>query len=148
MQTLPYLSSPACVHPAAERVETRRATLNGKRMTLHLCAYGWSTRTSWGHSAYCPELNLSARVRYYNRTWEAHRFDSVISCLWDKVLDTDAKHRAEKNREERAYREWRKGRAEWEKRTGKAWGTWPREENWEPFFKAWKRKHPARKPRA
>ena len=148
MHTIPCLSSPAIVHPAAERVQTRRVTLNGKRQTVHLCAYGWSTRHSWGHSAYCPELNLEARIRYYNRTWEAERFNSVLSCLWDKILDTDAKHRAEKRRRDRAFAEWRKGREAWMRETGKGWNEWERGENWEPFFKAWKRKHPARKPRA
>ena len=40
----------------------------------------WETRGSWGHRAYVlkdgSELSQAKR-RYYNRTWEAYRFQSV-----------------------------------------------------------------------
>ena len=111
--SLPYLSSPACVHPAAERVDTVRVTLNGKRKTLHLCAYGWSTRYSWGHTAYCPELGIEAKIRYYNRTWEAERFNSVIASLLDKCKMTDGNYRKAKAREARELRAYCKDRDKW-----------------------------------
>ena len=43
----------------------------------------WSTRNAWGHSckvyagdAYAPSGR--AKVRYYNRTWEAYQYQSVM----------------------------------------------------------------------
>ena len=55
---------------------------NGKMMgTIHIKAEGWSTRHSWGHKAEIwanGTLAVSCRYRYYNRTWEAYRFQSVL----------------------------------------------------------------------
>jgi hypothetical protein len=100
----------ATVHPAAEREDTK--TINGK--TIHLLAYGWSTRRSWGHTAYCPELGLTNKIRYYNRTWEAHRFDSVIHGLLYKCrMQLDGDFRKAENK---AVRERRKARREAAKR--------------------------------
>lgn len=110
MQLLPCLSTPSIVHPAAERTVTRRITIDGKRQTIHLCAYGWETRNAWGHSAYCPELNISAKCRYYNRTWEAERFDGVIASLLEKCRMQDAGYRKAKAREDRELKAWRKAR--------------------------------------
>ena len=53
--------------------------------SVHLCAYGYETRYSWGHIAFCPELGICQKITYYNRTWEAHRFDTVIRRLKEKV---------------------------------------------------------------
>ena len=137
MQLLPYLSTPAIVRPAAERTVARRVTINGKRQTVHLCAYGWETRNAWGHSAYCPELNLFSKVRYYNRTWEAQRFDSVISDLLHKCRMLDAGYRKAKAREAREYKAWNEAR--WadgvtaEDRMGPAWS-----------FKAWQKRERAK----
>ena len=99
MSLIPYPSSPVLCHPAAEREDKKTLTLNGKRQTIHLCAYGWETRYSWGHTAYCPELGISVKFRYYNRTWEAHRFDSVISELLHRVKMTDKNFRAKQRRD-------------------------------------------------
>ena len=105
---LPRTSSPIICHPAAERTDSKRLTLNGKRQTIHLCAYGWETRNSWGHTAYCPELGMEAKIRYYNRTWECHRFDSVISQLLYKVRMTDGKFAAKEREKSRLWKKWAK----------------------------------------
>ena len=138
---LPYLTTPSLVHPAAERTVSRRVTIDGKRQTIHLCAYGWETRSAWGHSAYCPELDISAKVRYYNRTWEAHRFDSVLADLLEKCRMQDAKYRKAKAREDRERKAWNK--ACWadgmtaEDRMSPAWS-----------FKAWQKRERASKAKA
>lgn len=59
------------------------ARLTGGKMIgeVDISAFGWQTRYSWGHeatiSANCMEIARS-RIRYYNRTWESYRFQSVI----------------------------------------------------------------------
>ena len=48
---------------------------------LTICANGWETRYSWGHTAEVwadNKLMATAKIRYYNRTWEEYRFKSVI----------------------------------------------------------------------
>lgn len=141
MQFLPYLSAPAIVRPAAERTVTRRVTIDGKRQTIHLCAYGWETRNSWGHSAYCPELNVFTKIRYYNRTWEAQRFDSVLADLLDKCRMQDAGYRKAKAREAREIRAWNDARMAdgmtAEDRMSPAW-----------TFKAWQKRERAKAKRA
>lgn len=98
-------STSATVHPAPERVESHRVTINGERRTIHICAYGWETRYSWGHTAYCPELGVTDKARYYNRTWESYRFESVIKgCLY-KCRMLDKGFRARERRKARRIRE-------------------------------------------
>lgn len=89
---------------APERVIAKRVTINGERQTIHLCAYGWETRYSWGHAAFCPELHVTEKVRYYNRTWESNRFDSVLSLLMEKCLLCDSKRAAAQRKADRKRR--------------------------------------------
>lgn len=105
-------------HPAAERTDAHRLTINGKRQTIHLCAYGWETRNSWGHSAYCPELGLSAKCRYYNRTWEAHRFDSVMDKLLETCRMRDRKYAAKRRAENRLLNAYCKAKDDFYKANG------------------------------
>jgi len=55
---------------------------NGKMFgTIDIYAEGWETRYSWGHTAEVSvnfETVARAKIRYYNRTWESYRFQSVI----------------------------------------------------------------------
>ena len=59
------------------------ARLTGGKMAgeIDISAHGWETRYSWGHTA---EVSANfhtisrAKFRYYNRTWEVYRFQSVI----------------------------------------------------------------------
>lgn len=55
---------------------------NGKMMGgIEVSARGWETRYSWGHTAEVSvnyEVVARSKFRYYNRTWEAYRFQSVI----------------------------------------------------------------------
>jgi len=48
---------------------------------IRIIARGWETRYSWGHEAYimlgCTQVAY-AKYRYYNRTWESYRFQSVL----------------------------------------------------------------------
>lgn len=61
------------------------ATITDGKMTgeLDITARSWETRYSWGHeatiSANCMEVARS-RIRYYNRTWETYRYQSVLHC--------------------------------------------------------------------
>ena len=135
---IPYPPAPLLCHPAAERTDSKRITLNGKRQTIHLCAYGWEKRYSWGHTAYCPELGLSATIRYYNRTWERHRFDSVIGKLLHECRMTDAAFRRKENAENRLYAKWRRALKENKIK-------WPLPAEWQ--FKAWSKRQKSRKSR-
>ena len=56
---------------------------------ITICANGWQTRYSWGHQAEVwanGVLMATAKIRYYNRTWESYCFKSVIhSALYSYV---------------------------------------------------------------
>ena len=58
------------------------AVSNGRMMgEIWVRAEGWSTRYSWGHTAeVLVDFNVVVRCkyRYYNRTWESYRFQSVL----------------------------------------------------------------------
>ena len=59
---------------------------------IHVTAEGWETRYSWGHTATVTntygDVLASAKYRYYNRTWEAYRFQSVLhAALYNYVRD-------------------------------------------------------------
>lgn len=50
-----------------------------------IVAYSYETRNSWGHKATLihngtHELNRY-KIRYYNRTWECYRYQSVIKSV-------------------------------------------------------------------
>ena len=70
---------------------------NGKKYVFR-CWY-YETRTSWGH--WCEVLDdnyntiCKCRIRYYNRTWEAYTFQSVILQAVEKAfkLKRDAETR-------------------------------------------------------
>lgn len=138
--TLPYPSSPILCHPAAERTDSKRITINGKRQTIHLCAYGWETRNSWGHSAYCPELGLSAKCRYYNRTWEAHRFDSVIAKLLHLCKMQDAAFAKRERKANREFAKYAKARSEWFEENGYNAGNFMDFKTWKKGQKKGKRR--------
>jgi len=53
-----------------------------------IVAYSYDTRSSWGHKAELIRNNdytlNKYKIRYYNRTWETYRYQSVIkSVLYD-----------------------------------------------------------------
>lgn len=59
------------------------ARLTGGKMMgeIDISAYSWETRYSWGHTAEVSvnyETVARAKFRYYNRTWEAYCYQSVI----------------------------------------------------------------------
>lgn len=48
---------------------------------LDFLCRGWDTSRAWGHECFVIDGALEVareRVRYYNRTWEAYRFQSVM----------------------------------------------------------------------
>lgn len=48
----------------------------------------WNTGGKWGHRAVCLYNGYQvaeAKIRYYNRTWEAYQFDSVKKGLLAKL---------------------------------------------------------------
>lgn len=57
--------------------------INGVKFTF-VCEF-WKTRNSWGHKVtlYKNDTLLigTAKVRYYNRTWERYQYQSVIKSV-------------------------------------------------------------------
>lgn len=67
--------------------------INGVNFTL-VCE-SWQTRNSWGHkvSLYRNSSFLvgSAKIRYYNRTWESYLFQSAIkSVIYNAIQEIKA----------------------------------------------------------
>ena len=57
---------------------------------LHIHAWSENTRYGFRHLARLRETGAQAKACYYNRTWEAWEFQSVLLALADKVNDLDA----------------------------------------------------------
>lgn len=56
---------------------------------------GWETSRAWGHEVYMFDGVMEvakARVRYYNRTWEAFRFQSAMLQAVDNYEKEELKH--------------------------------------------------------
>lgn len=67
--------------------------INGVKFTI-VCE-SWQTRNSWGHkvSLYRNESFFvgSAKIRYYNRTWEKYQYQSTIkSVIFNAILEIKA----------------------------------------------------------
>lgn len=67
--------------------------INGVKFTL-VCE-SWQTRNSWGHkvSLYRNESFFvgSAKIRYYNRTWESYQYQSTIkSVIFNAIQEIKA----------------------------------------------------------
>lgn len=67
--------------------------INGVKFTL-VCE-SWQTKTAWGHkvSLYRNYSFLvgSAKIRYYNRTWEKYQYQSTIkSVIYNAIQDIKA----------------------------------------------------------
>lgn len=64
-------------------------TING--ISYNVVCESYSTRNSWGHTCKLyKDYNFvsSARCRYYNRTWEAYQYQSVIiSSVWALIQE-------------------------------------------------------------
>lgn len=61
--------------------------ING--VNFQIFAEGWETRSSWGHRAklFMNGYEISgAKIRYYNRTWEAYTYQSTIRAAIYKEL--------------------------------------------------------------
>lgn len=54
----------------------------------------WKTRDSWGHIATVINDNYStiaaAKSRYYNRTWERYKYQSVMHCAVSAAMQAVA----------------------------------------------------------
>ena len=63
--------------------------INSVKFTL-FCE-SWTNRTSWGHKVTLyrnDSVVSSARVRYYNRTWEVYQYQSAIKCvIWNVIAE-------------------------------------------------------------
>ncbi len=56
----------------------KKIELNG--ITFEVFGQYWETRNSWGHNGYLLQDGREIardKIRYYNRTWEAYRFQSA-----------------------------------------------------------------------
>lgn len=67
--------------------------INGVKFTL-VCE-SWHTHNSWGHkvSLYRNEFFFvgSAKIRYYNRTWERYQYQSTIkSVIFNAIAEIKA----------------------------------------------------------
>lgn len=67
--------------------------INGVKFTI-VCE-SWQTRNSWGHkvSLYRNESFFvgSAKIRYYNRTWEKYQYQSTIkSVIFNAIQEIKA----------------------------------------------------------
>ena len=55
-----------------------------------IVAYSYETRNSWGHKAELirnNEYTLNKyKIRYYNRTWETYKYQSVIKSVLDDYM--------------------------------------------------------------
>lgn len=67
--------------------------INGVKFTL-VCEM-WNDRTSWGHKVTLYKNNTliigTAKIRYYNRTWERYQYQTVIKSV---IFNTIAKIKA------------------------------------------------------
>lgn len=58
-----------------------------------IIAQSYETSTGWGHIAYLKRNDRpldtlqSARIRYYNRTWERYQYQSVIRKVLSQQID-------------------------------------------------------------
>lgn len=67
--------------------------INGAKFTF-VCE-SWRTRTSWGHEVTLYKNDSvkigRAKIRYYNRTWEAYLYQSAIqNVIWDAMEEKKA----------------------------------------------------------
>ena len=56
-------------------------TLEGDEVKIMAWTYSYSR--SWGHKARALGLNLEKHITYYNRTWEAFKYESMLhKIIW------------------------------------------------------------------
>ena len=64
-------------------------TAPGGKKYVFRCWY-YETRTSWGHKCEVLDDNYNTickcRIRYYNRTWESYRYQSVALKAVEKAF--------------------------------------------------------------
>ena len=74
--------------------------MTGKEETLHISAWWGASRSGFNHFAKCVERpEITAKIHYINRTWEAEVFDCVIASCTRKVKETiEGKARVERKR--------------------------------------------------
>lgn len=64
--------------------------INGVKFTLE--CESWSTRNSWGHEVTLYKNDGvkvgRAKIRYYNRTWEAYQYQTAILNAIYKVIES------------------------------------------------------------
>lgn len=53
-----------------------------------ICEY-WENRNAWGHKATLLGTNKNTKIRYYNRTWEKYRFQSVMIQLVYELIASE-----------------------------------------------------------
>lgn len=73
-------------------IELAKLTNGRIRGVIEFSAWYWETRYSWGHKAaitneYGSTL-ATAKIRYYNRTWEVYRFQSVLHSVIAKYVES------------------------------------------------------------
>ena len=61
--------------------------INGIEFTF--ACESWNDRTSWGHKVTLYKNNAiisTAKIRYYNRTWERYQYQSVIKSVIFNII--------------------------------------------------------------
>ena len=63
--------------------------MNVKTDRYELVAEGWSRGGAWGHRCRiykdATKIMSPVSIRYWNRTWESYRFETVLSMAVDKL---------------------------------------------------------------
>lgn len=58
---------------------------------IHIDCETYETRYSWGHKAYLyvdERQEAYKKITYYNRTWEAYTYQTILSCIVESVSNT------------------------------------------------------------
>lgn len=56
-------------------------TLEGEKITIEAWAYYYSR--SWGHKGHVIGADIEKHITYYNRTWEAFKYESLLhKIIW------------------------------------------------------------------
>lgn len=59
--------------------------------SVHIDCEAYETRYSWGHKAYLyvdDRQKAYKKITYYNRTWEAYTYQTILSCIVESVSNT------------------------------------------------------------
>lgn len=89
-------------------------TLEGEN--LRIICYGYDTGKNWGHRAVIENTGEQVKIVYYNRTWEAFKYESVLY----KAVEAYYPYKAQKAEKAVIYKQL-KAIAEHKREEAEAW---------------------------